>query len=345
MLAPDKESPLGEAGCATVPSGVQVNYGSPESPTAKAISELPAPPYPDKVGNKPNKAGGYVFELDIERMHQSDTWVIADARQRPLLLMLWVASWTQVPCGTLPADDALIAARIGLPLPEFKASKDVLMRGWWKASNGRLYHPVITEQVIGVMERKAKGAARQKEWRERHAGGKPDGDGEVTRYSTATDDAVMGNSTVSNSPTTTTTATTTEEQERKHLPGAEAPSFPQRAHADHVSVDSKPTAYPQIAIPLKDGSEYIVTGAQIAEWIPIYPDKDVIVELKKMKQWCIAHPAKRKSQRGVVAFITGWLARPAQANAPPGRLTAQAAHTGFDQIDYQKDADEWNTKN
>ena len=89
-------------------------------------------------------------------MHQSDTWAIAEARQRPFLVMLWIVSWSQVPCGTLPDDDAVIAARIGMPLLEFRDCRDVLMRGWWKATDGRLYHPVIAEQVIDMMNRKAK---------------------------------------------------------------------------------------------------------------------------------------------------------------------------------------------
>jgi hypothetical protein len=229
--------------------GVQLDSGLSAEVAVAAVSKLAAPPYPDKIGNKPNKAGGYVFELDIERMHQSDTWAIADARQRPLLLMLWTVSWTQVPCGTLPDDDAVIAVRIGLPVPEFKASKEVLMRGWWKANNGRLYHPVITEQVIGVMERKAKAAARQKGFRERQGGGKPDrsdepiagSDGKVTRYPGVTDGEVLGDCTISHSPTTTTT-TTNEDQNQSSLRSDSSTAAPLTADTNAAGAKKKPSA-------------------------------------------------------------------------------------------------------
>lgn len=123
--------------------------------------ERPAP-YPADT-----KAKGWRFELDYERIEQSDTWVLAPPEMRPWLLMIWMTAWRQVPCGSLPATDELIAARIGMDLRQFKAHRDILLRGWWLAADGRLYHSVITEQVTGLMELRAKEAARKQEWRDK----------------------------------------------------------------------------------------------------------------------------------------------------------------------------------
>ncbi len=110
---------------------------------------LTAPPYPDDV-----RAKGWRFELDHERIQQSDTWALAAKDMRPWLLMLWMTAWTQTPCGSLPLEDALIAARIDMPLKTFLKCKASLMRGWALADNGRLYHPTITAMVIEMLGKK-----------------------------------------------------------------------------------------------------------------------------------------------------------------------------------------------
>lgn len=127
-----------------------------------ASSDAPAAPYPADT-----KAKGWRFELDYERIEQSDTWVLATPDMRPWLLMLWMTAWRQVPCGSLPATDELIAARIGLDVRQFRAHRDILMRGWWLAADGRLYHPVITEQVASLVSLRDKEALRKQVYRDK----------------------------------------------------------------------------------------------------------------------------------------------------------------------------------
>lgn len=119
-------------------------------------------PYPADT-----KAKGWRFELDYERIEQSDTWVLASPEMRPWLLMLWMTAWKQVPCGTLPANDELVAARIGMDLRVFRANRDILMRGWFLASDGRLYHPVIAEQVLNLVALRNKEATRKQAYRDK----------------------------------------------------------------------------------------------------------------------------------------------------------------------------------
>ncbi|KVO05582.1 hypothetical protein WJ69_23060 [Burkholderia ubonensis] len=106
-------------------------------------------PYPSDI-----RAKGWRFELDYERIRQSDTWALAAPEIRPWLLMLWMTAWEQTPCGSLPDDDELIAARIGMPTEQFQAIKKRLMRGWWLAADGRLYHSTMVERVLEMTERR-----------------------------------------------------------------------------------------------------------------------------------------------------------------------------------------------
>ena len=120
------------------------------------------PPYPTDT-----QAKGWRFELDLERIRQSDTWALASAEQRPWLLMLWATAWEQSPCGSLPNDDVLIAARIGMKPAAFKKVRDVLLRGWWLADDGRLYHKTVTGLVMAMIEKKEKDRTRKAGYRAR----------------------------------------------------------------------------------------------------------------------------------------------------------------------------------
>ncbi|VWB07801.1 hypothetical protein BLA6863_00186 [Burkholderia lata] len=126
------------------------------------MTDLPAPPYPSDT-----RAKGWRFELDLERVMQSDTWALAAPEIRPWLLMLWTVAWQQVPCGSMPSEEALIAARLGMKEAAFKKAKTVLLRGWKLANDGRLYHETITERVIDMLGRKEGERKRKAEYRAR----------------------------------------------------------------------------------------------------------------------------------------------------------------------------------
>lgn len=129
------------------------------------------------------RAKGWRFELDHERIRQSDTWALAPAELRPWLLMLWMVAWEQTPCGSLPIDDNLIAARIGMNPKSFTKAREILMRGWIVADDGRLYHPTLTERVIEMIEKRRKDAER----RGRNRAGHTDGHAVVPRDTAGTD--------------------------------------------------------------------------------------------------------------------------------------------------------------
>jgi hypothetical protein len=125
-------------------------------------NNLPDPPYPAEI-----RARGWRFEIELERVKRSDTWKLTPAEIRPWLFMLWAEAWLEHPVGTLPADDRLIAATIEMPLALFQAHREVLMRGWYRCADGRLYHPVLCERVEEMIALRQKDAARVRAWRER----------------------------------------------------------------------------------------------------------------------------------------------------------------------------------
>lgn len=133
------------------------------------MTEPASAPYPADT-----KAKGWRFELDLEQVRQSDTWALAAPATRPWLLMLWATAWEQVPCGSLPKDDALIAARIGMDAKAFAKVRDVLLRGWRLADDGRLYHETITNRVQAMLAKKDKDRQRKAGWRARQSGGQFD---------------------------------------------------------------------------------------------------------------------------------------------------------------------------
>ncbi|WP_428414412.1 hypothetical protein [Methylibium sp.] len=127
------------------------------------MSDLPAPPYPPLT-----KAKGWRFELDYEVIEQSTTWTRAKPEARPWLLMLWMISWKQVPCGSLPDDEEAIAGAIGIPDELWERHKPALLRGWWRASDGRLYHDTVSKRVFEMLEYRRKEAARRAGNRGKH---------------------------------------------------------------------------------------------------------------------------------------------------------------------------------
>lgn len=114
-------------------------------------------PYPADT-----RAKGWRFELEYERIEQSDTWAIAEEVQmaQHALLFMWLAAWKQEPCGSFPNDEAVIRTKCRVPPKLWPTLRAVLLRGWWLADDGRLYHPTITARVLEMLEYRRKTAER-----------------------------------------------------------------------------------------------------------------------------------------------------------------------------------------
>jgi len=122
-------------------------------------------PYPADT-----RAKGWRFELDYEQIEQSSTWDLAaqaSPELRPWLLMMWLVSWKQVPCGSFPADEVVIAAKIGMPAKTWAKHRELMLRGWTVADDGRIYHETISARVAAMLKAKESERQRKADYRAR----------------------------------------------------------------------------------------------------------------------------------------------------------------------------------
>jgi hypothetical protein len=113
--------------------------------------------------------------LDVVRLRDSDLAVTAEADEFRCAVLLWCASWHQVPAASLPDDDKVLAqyAGYGRVVKEWLKVRDGAMRGWVKCSDGRLYHTVVAEKAneawtAKLRQRLKTECARIKKHNERH---------------------------------------------------------------------------------------------------------------------------------------------------------------------------------
>ena len=66
---------------------------------------------------------------------------------------------------------------------------------------------------------------------------------------------------------------------------------------------------PVAVLPLKDGTEYEISAESFEEFVSAYPEINVLSEMRKMRAWCLSNPSNRKTRRGIMKFINGWLGR------------------------------------
>lgn len=92
------------------------------------------------------------------------------------------------------------------------------------------------------------------------------------------------------------------EQKRTEESSAEAPTGLAAALA-HVVL-----SFPCIGRP-GDPKEWGLTDAKLLEYTNAYPGVDAQSEARKARQWCIDNPTRRKTARGMAAFLNRWMER------------------------------------
>lgn len=97
--------------------------------------------------------------LDVLRLRDSDLATLSTGDEFKAAVLLWCASWHQVPSGSLPENDRLLAKYAGgLTAPEWKKVKEGALRGFVECADGRFYHSVIASKALEAW--KAKHAQR-----------------------------------------------------------------------------------------------------------------------------------------------------------------------------------------
>ena len=107
--------------------------------------ELPAPPVPENADVRSMPfTPMYRARLFGSAFHSK----VSDAGWRAGVT-LWLKSWDQAPPGSLPDDDTELCrlAELGRDLKTWRKLRSEALWGWFKCSDGRLYHEVVAEGV------------------------------------------------------------------------------------------------------------------------------------------------------------------------------------------------------
>ncbi|MGH7462797.1 MAG: DUF1376 domain-containing protein, partial [Longimicrobiales bacterium] len=118
--------------------------------------------------------------LDVQRLRDSELASNETPEACWAALLLWSASWHQVPAASIPNDDMWIAKHAGYQLrgkidKSWKTVREGALRGWVECADGRLYHPVVAEKAIDAWQAKLEQrhrteCARIKKHNDRHEG-------------------------------------------------------------------------------------------------------------------------------------------------------------------------------
>ncbi len=117
--------------------------------------------------------------LDVRRLRDSDLAALETPEACWAAVLLWCASWHQVPAASLPDDDRVLSnlAGYGRVIKEWQRIKEGALRGWIKCSDGRLYHPTVAGKALESWKSKVKYAYDKLADRTRKAAGKREKDG------------------------------------------------------------------------------------------------------------------------------------------------------------------------
>lgn len=102
--------------------------------------------------------------LDTQRLLDSDLFALATAEEFRAAVVLWCKAWQQVPAGSLPADERVLAHLSGAGA-RWPRVRDMAMRGFVLCNDGRFYHSVIAEKVADAWAERLRNRQKQRRWR------------------------------------------------------------------------------------------------------------------------------------------------------------------------------------
>lgn len=150
--------------------------------------------------------------VDIIRLFSSEFHAKSTDAEWRAGFTLWLKSYHQVPAGSIPDDDVILArmAELGRDVDGWKALRTMALHGWVKCSDGRLYHPTVCEKANEAWTmkiRKRAGAEHTNSVKKQNGSGSQSVTPSVTQ-------SVTDSATVSAADTATHTATVSERKER-----------------------------------------------------------------------------------------------------------------------------------
>lgn len=84
---------------------------------------------------------------------------------------------------------------------------------------------------------------------------------------------------------------------------------------------------------------WVLRQSKVDEWRESFPAVDIVSEVRKAKQWCLDNPTRRKTARGMPAFLGRWISREQdrggsrEKNTKPSTRARSAAGYDYDPAD------------
>lgn len=101
------------------------------------------------------------FMLNVEQMLASELWALSTGEEFKAAFSLWMRAWKQIPAGSLPKDEKILAAFSGSGR-RWKNVREMALRGFVECSDGRLYHKVLCGDVRRAAQKMAERHERTK---------------------------------------------------------------------------------------------------------------------------------------------------------------------------------------
>lgn len=97
-----------------------------------------------------------------------------------------------------------------------------------------------------------------------------------------------------------------------------------------------------ISLPLVGNDSHEITETEVDEYRALYPAVDVEQELRNMRGWLMDNPTRRKTKRGIAAFVGNWLRKEQDRGKSAGGYTAPRSVPG--RVDFQAWAEKMEAK-
>jgi hypothetical protein len=115
--------------------------------------------------------------LDAARVLDSDLFALTNGEEFKCAFALWCKAWLQIPAGSLPNDDRVLAFLSGAG-SRWKRVKPMALRGFVECNDGRLYHSVVCEKANEAWAKKQSFRDRSRKGNEKRWGAAKDSNSE-----------------------------------------------------------------------------------------------------------------------------------------------------------------------
>lgn len=282
-----------------------------------------------------NLSGLPFMPLDVLRLADSDFVAIATGDEFKAAVLLWCKSWHQVPAGSLPNDDRVLAHLSGAG-KDWKKISAVALRGWTLASDGRLYHPVIVEKALAAFDareayrdKRQKDADRIRRWRDKS---KPETPNEARNETPdETHDEARNETPMKRVTSALRNADETRKRERGRETGTEEDNSARLVPDDETPM-KRVSRSAEIAVFLKAENVFGVNPhhATVMAWAGAG-----VTDNELRSALSMARARKGPNARIALGYIDGIIRSEREANTP--KLTGANKHGNFNERDYKRD--------